>query len=168
MNFHPSKSSPEQKRPQAASIADAVRRSGAIECDAEELAALKSAARTTVLANVAPQFNPREIASDQEVADALRANKMRLDALTSRRDVLDARLTNAREQTARLPEPKRSLVLLLIVAMGIFALGFGPTVYSVFLAGIEDPLLAWSLALVIGAAAGGFLAMLLLNFEEEN
>ena len=117
---------------------------------------------------MAPPFNPNENVSDRETLDGLRTSKARFESLTNRRDVLDTRLSNAREQTSRIPAPRKSLILLLVAAMGMFALGFGPTIFTVFLSGVEDTLLAWGASLAIGAAAGGFLALLLLNFEEEN
>ena len=77
--------------------------------------------------------------------------------------MLEARLTNAREQTARLPEPRQSLIGLSLSGIGLFSICFAPTVFSVFMSSIPDAPLAWLISLLIGAAIGVFLVQLLLQ-----
>jgi hypothetical protein len=114
---------------------------------------------------VAP-FDPQAIASDRELASRLKDSTERLGRLRDKRDVLETRLTNAREQTERMPAPSRSMASVLATGTGVFTLCFAPTIYSVFFAGMDDALLAWVISVAIGAAVGGFLCLLLLNSEE--
>jgi hypothetical protein len=150
-----------------AEVAAGIGRSGAIRCDPEELSALREAAKACIYARAMPSFNPNTIASDREIVEALNLAKERTARLIAKRDVLDTRLTNAREQTARMPAPSRSLAGIVATAIGVFTVCFAPTLYSAFLSGMEDALLAWVISIILGVAMGGFLTLLLLNFEEE-
>jgi hypothetical protein len=151
----------------AAEIADRIRRSGVVRCDLEEMNAVKEAARGRAYSSAVLPFDPKTIASDRELAEALAAGKDRVHWLRAKRDVVETRLINAREQTARMPAPRTSLASLIVSGTGVFTLCFSPTIYGVFFAGMEDAVLAWVLSVVIGGAVGGFLSLLLLNSEEE-
>lgn len=139
-----------------------VRRSGIVRCDLDELKALREGAKARLSAMASPAYD-EAIASDRALAENIRAAKGSIDNLAAKCAVLETRLTNAREQTARLPEPRRSLAGITLSGIGLFSICFAPTIYSVFMSSIEDAPLAWLIALLIGAAIGTFLALVLLQ-----
>ena len=142
--------------------AEYVHRSGLIRVDADELNALKEGAKAHVYAIAALPFS-EAIASDRALAESIRTAKSNCDSLTGKCAVLETRLTNAREQTALLPEPRRSLIAIGLSATGLFSICFSPTIYSVFMSTIQDAPLAWLISIAIGAAVGAFLVQVLLQ-----
>ena len=142
-------------------------RSGIGRCDQEELKALREMGKARVRAAAVAPFGDIQ-ASDRELAFRIKESHASLGRLTERRLNFEARLNNAREHTALKPVPRRSLMGLGIAATGVFVLCFAPTINSTCFSGTEDSVLAWVFSIAIGAAMGGFLCMLLLNFEEES
>ena len=139
-----------------------VRLSGIVRVDLEELTALREGAKARVYAMAKSPFN-EAIASDRALAANIRAAKDSIDTLLAKCAVLETRLTNAREQTARLPEPRRSLTGIAISSIGLFSIAFAPSVFSVFMSGLQDAPLAWLISILIGAAIGAFLVQVLLQ-----
>jgi hypothetical protein len=137
-------------------VFEQIRRTGTVRFDADELNALKEGARACVAAMAAPPFG-QHIDSDRELALNIKVAKERTESLRSKRDVLETRLNNAREQTQRIAAPKNTITGIVATAIGVFTLCFAPTIYSAFLAGMEDALLAWVVSILLGAAMGGFL-----------
>jgi hypothetical protein len=142
-------------------------RNGPVVCDLAEMNALKEAMKARIRSQPVLTFEPETIASDRELAGGLAVAKEHLGRLRGRRDVLVTRLLSAREQTAQVPAPRKSLAGIIAAAIGVFTLCFGPTIAGVFFSGLEDHLLAWAVSAVIAAAVGGFLTLMLLNFDEE-
>jgi len=144
-----------------------VLKSGTVQCDVEELAALKRAASGRVQAAALAPYDPTRCHSDGELDRQIRSVIEITNRLSGRREVLETRLISAREQTGILPEPRRSLNGLRAAASGVFTLCFAPPIYTVFFADLDDPVLAWALALITGLCAGAFLTLLISNHEEE-
>jgi hypothetical protein len=140
-----------------------VLQSGVLQCDCEELEAFRNAAKGHVLASRAARFNPETSASDRQLAERIKACCARILSLVSKRDVQETRLLSAREQTDRLPEPPKSVVGIIAAATGVFVLGFAPTIFSVFFAGLEDIILAWGISLILAAGMGLFLSLLIVG-----
>ncbi len=143
-----------------------VRGSGIIRCDADELNARKQGAKARIYSMVLPPIN-EEIGSDRERAESRDSAKSAIKSLTAKREVLETRLTNAREQTARMPEPSRSLARIAWSAIGLFIICFSPTLLSVFMSSIQDAPLAWLISIILGAAVGAFLVQILLQPRTE-
>ena len=114
-----------------AQTSEYVRRSGIVRVDPHELNALKEGAKARVYAMAALPFS-EAIASDRELSESIKTAKGSSDHLAAKCAVLETRLTNAREQTARLPEPRRSLAGIAMSGVGLFSIAFAPTIYSVF------------------------------------
>jgi hypothetical protein len=146
----------------AAQVTEQVRRSGIVRCDLEELDALRARAKARIFAIAARPFD-EAIASDRLLADDLRTAQRVIETAASKCSVLEVRLANAREQTARLPEPKPSQSAIAFSASALFTTCFAPTFYTTFMSGIQDPPLAWLIALALGAAVGAFLVQVLLQ-----
>jgi hypothetical protein len=135
-----------------------------VRLDSDELSALKEGARARVATMAAAPFGQR-IDSDRELATNLKVAKERTDSLRTKRDVFETRLNNAREQTQHIPAPKNTPTGIVATAIGVFTLCFAPTIYAAFLAGMEDALLGWVISIILGAAMGGFLTLLLVSQE---
>lgn len=146
----------------AAQVTEQVRRSGIVRTDVEELNALKAGSRARIYALVARPFD-EAIASDRLLAEHLRTSQRFVETAASKCSVLEVRLTNAREQAARLPEPKASHWPIAMSATALFTVCFAPTVYATFMSSVQDAPLAWIISLVLGAAIGVFLVQVLLQ-----
>ena len=105
-----------QKQPLVASLIDQmvtkttehVRRSGIVRVDPDELKALREGAKVRVYTMATLPFS-EAIASDRELSESIKTAKGNSDSLAGKCAVLETRLTNAREQTARVPAPRQSL-----------------------------------------------------------
>jgi hypothetical protein len=150
-----------------AEVSAGVARDGPVQCDVAEMNALKDAIRLRVHSHAVSPFSPDMIASDRELVNAMTDAKVRLGRLRGKRDVLETRLLSTCEQTAQMPAPRKSVAGMIAGAVGVFTLCFSPTIAGVFFSGVDDHVLAWAVSAVIGAAVGGFLTLMLLNFEEE-
>ena len=144
---------------------EGTRSSGKVCCDADELSALREAARAHVLSMFTVSFGD-SLASDRDLVLQKDASQKAINSLVAKREVQWTRLTQLRESTQRIPAPRQSLAVLVAGAIGVLVICFAPTLYSVFFVGIDDSVIAWAISIGIGAAMGGFLCMLLLNFEE--
>ena len=145
-------------------VSEQIRRTGARRADAEERVALAEGAKARLAAMAAPPFG-QHVDSDRELAVNLKAAKERIESLRTKRDVVETRLNNSREQTQRIPAPKKTLTGIIVAAIGMFTFCFAPTVYSAFLSGMDDAVLGWVISIILGAAMGGFLTLLLVNQE---
>ncbi len=145
-----------------ANISESTARSGIVEFDFAESKALQEGAKAYVYLLKPPPIDESK-GSDKECREGIESAKSSIKILHAKCAVLEARLTNAREQTARLPEPRQSLMGLSLSGIGLFSICFAPTVFSVFMSSIPDAPLAWLVSLLIGAAIGVFLMQLLLQ-----
>jgi hypothetical protein len=82
-------------------------------------------------------FDEDSIVSDRELACGLKGPKERLVLLRDKRDVLETHLISAREQTERIPTPRKSITALVTTGTGLFTLYSAPTIYSVFAGGMD-------------------------------
>jgi hypothetical protein len=146
----------------AAQVTEQVRRSGIVRSDVEELNALKAGARARIYALVTRPFD-EAIASDRLLAEELRTSQRAIETASSKCSVLEARLTNAREHTAPLPEPKASQSVIATSATALFTVCFAPPIYATFMSGVQDLPLGLIISLVLGAAIGVFLVQVLLQ-----
>ncbi len=149
-----------------AHTAENVRHAGIVRCDPDELKALREGAKARVYALARRPYD-EAIASDRLLAENIKAAKGNFDTLLAKCAVWETRLTSAREQTARLPEPRRSLAGIAISGIGLFCICFAPTIYSAFMSSIQDAPLAWLISILIAIAAGAFLVQILLQPRAE-
>lgn len=144
-----------------------IRSSGQTACDIDEMSALQSRAQAMVRASAMPSFNPGASGSDEELFLQLKGSSERVVFLVAKREVLASRLLNLRERSDHPTRPARSQWLVKTCAISLFVLVVAPTVQRVFFDSVEDTLLAWLIALLIGAAVGAFICVVLLDVEEE-
>jgi hypothetical protein len=139
-----------------------VRQCGTVRVDPSELNAHREAAKAEVHAFALKPFD-ENIASDHALIEDRETIKGEIKVDVAKCDVYETRLLSTMEQTARLPEPRRSLFGIALSATGLFSLCFAPTIFSVFMSGITDPPLAWLVAIIIAAGIGAFLVQVLLQ-----
>ena len=150
----------------SAGIAEHVKQTGVMTVDEEELLALREGAGAKVAALAGPRFS-EEIASDCQLAGNLRNCEAQLESYRRNLAACEARLTSTREQVGKLLAPS-NIWGIGTAAVGVFTLCFAPTILSVFLAGMDDRVLAWAFSFWLGATVGSFLTMLLLPADGES
>src|ERR1022692_235164 len=142
------------------------RRQGSLQCDLEELAACKEAAKAYVRSHAVTPFDPSGSVWDRSLLERIGASQKRMERLGDSRRILAARLLQANEQNAMLPGPRMSLAPLIVTGTAGFSLAFSPTIFAVFLGDMGDPLLGWVLSIAVGSLIGLFLVLNLLTLEE--
>lgn len=151
-----------------AEVGDSVQRAGSVLCDEAELNAVREGARGRISLIASAPFDPSSIVSDRLLLTDYESTCERIDALCRIRATHDARLLSAREQTGKLQAPPSTHWSMGLASVGVFAVCFSPTIFAVFLSGVDDKLLAWFFALILGCSLGAFLCMILLPFGGES